>query len=130
MNGEIHIKEADKNILVDQNTPQGHLAPLPQVDSEGGLHEPAQGSRLEDYTTAQSKKDQPPDHKPSWVEVTKKTTTNASTIRSAPSSSVTSPKPNAEMHISARTETTGNDFGKIFKRLADLEKKVAKGGYG
>ena len=53
-NGEIHIKEADKNILVDQHTPQGHLAPLPQVDSEGGLNEPAQGLKLEDYTTAQS----------------------------------------------------------------------------
>ena len=120
MNGEIHIQEADKNIgkdiLVDQNTPQSNLAPIqaPIQDHKSTAHN-----------------DQPPDQdRPSWVEVTKKTTTNAST-RSAPSSgSATPPKLKVEIPISAKTETTSNDFGKLFKRIEDLEKKVAKNGYG
>ena len=117
--GEIRIREAEKksDIVVGQNIPSSEL----------GLRETQQDSK----TTA-------PDHPPNqidkacWVTMAKKTTTN--TTSSAPATSAkavsAAAKSNAEMRIAAKTETTGSEFGKLVKKVEELEKKLAGKGYG
>ena len=126
------------DVVVDQKTIPVDEAPLLQVDTVARLHEPSQVSNLEVKTTAQSK-----DHpsitpippKPSWVTVAKRTTTNATT-RSTTSSkaALSEDRSTAETQITARTQKTSTDFGKIFKKLdepdAKLEKTMNEKGYG
>ena len=129
-NGETHINEVGEksDVVLDQNEVTGVIAPLSQVESSvAGLHEPCQASNLGNKTIAQRKDHPKITSPPSWVTVAKRTTTNATTTRSATSAK---PDKNAETRISTKTEVTGSDFGKLFKKIENIEKRLAEKGYG
>ena len=114
------IQEVDKGIVVDQNKTN------PPIESSAArLHEPGQDSNKSIVQT-----DHPKD-RPSWVTVATKTTNATTTTRStsakAASSAVNS---NAETRITAKTEATSSEFGKIFKKLEEIDKKIAGKSYG
>ena len=122
-----------KDVVLDQGTPDAEkIPPLTQVDSEGGLHEPDQGSKLED-STAHSK-DHPKDQPlvASWLQVARKKTNSVASC-SATSSKValSTDQSKAGMPVKAvQKEPTANDMQKIISRLAELEKVVATNGKG
>ena len=120
--------------MVDQNTIPGDSAPPNQVDSVSGLNEPRQVSSLSSTSTAQdvliTPKITPTPPKPSWVTVCKNTTTNATRSSTSSKAVSTAGQSKAEMPITTRTDKTSVDFGKIFKKLEALEKKIDEKSHG
>ena len=129
----VPIKQVE-DVLVDQKEIPVDVAPLNQVDSAAGRNEPRQDSDLSIETTAQSS-----DHpsitsttsNPSWVTVVKKTSTNigSATGSSTRSTSAKAVQSKVEIPITAKTYVTSQDFGRLFKIVEDLGKKVAGTGY-
>ena len=111
--------------MVDQKEIPVDVVPLNRVDTESGLHEPRQESILSITSTAQ-------DHptitsQPSWVTVVKKTSTNTSS--STRSTSAKAVQSKVEIPVTAKTNVTSQDFGKLFKKIEELEKRLAGTGY-
>ena len=126
----INAVEKNSDIVVDQNKIPVDDAPLLQVDTVTGLHEPSQVSSLEVKPTAQdvliTPKITPTPPKPSWVTVCKNTTTNATRSSTSSKAVSTAGQLKAEMPITTRTDKTSLDFGKIFKKLEEMDKKIER----